>query len=286
MTRVALAAAASCLVLTSFALPALAADLPYRSRPDFAPPLVPRAFTWTGFYVGVNAGANVNGGSAAQLRGNDPVLQTNTLAGLRPASSSIRDSAFAGGQVGYNYQFSPFGSFSGAAVVGGEADIAYTGTSGSATFFSDRESILHSRTDYVGTVRGRLGYAFDTVLLYGTGGFAYGGTSNNTSFLNPAGFQTYNGNSSSTRTGYAVGGGVEFALPSQPMVQLSHGGAITLRVEYLRYELGSSSYVVSNNFGLDPGYTQSVRNNGNLVRAGLNYKFETFAPAVPVVARY
>ena len=139
----------------------------------------------------------------------------------------------------------------------------------------------------MGTVRGRIGYAFDAILLYGTGGFAYGGASNSTSFLNPAGIQTYHGNSSSTRAGYAVGGGVEYAVSSQPLVQLSHGGSVTLRLEYLRYELGRSSFVVSNNLGLDPGYTQSVRNSGNLVRAGLNYKFDGFsAPAAPVVARY
>ena len=283
MTRVCLAAMISCL-----ALPAAGADVPYRSVPNFAPPIVPQAFTWTGFYVGVNAGVNADGGTSAQIRGNDPILQNDTMNGLRPGFGSIRNSAFTGGgQVGYNHQFSPFGSFSGAAVVGAEADIAYTGTSGSTTLFSDRESLFSSKTDYVGTVRGRLGYAFDAVLLYGTGGFAYGGASNTTSFLNPAGVQIYNGNSSSTRTGYAVGGGIEVALPSQPIVQLSYGGAVTLRVEYLRYELGPTSYVISNNLGLDPGYTQTVRNNGNIVRAGLNYKFDGFsAPAAPVVARY
>ena len=61
---------------------------------------------------------------------------------------------------------------------------------------------------------------------------------------------------------------------------------MTVKAEYLRYELGSTAYTVANTSNIDPGYTQRIRNNGNLVRVGLNYKFGLFGAPTPVVARY
>ncbi|GLK86550.1 outer membrane protein [Ancylobacter defluvii] len=116
------------------AAPASAADLSYPAPTAYAAP-VP-VFTWTGFYLGANAGY-----------------------GWGEADFSDDTNGFLGGiQAGYNWQFagSPL-------VVGIETDLQATNIE-SPTF----------SLDYFGTVRARLGWAVDQFLIYGTGGFAYG----------------------------------------------------------------------------------------------------------------
>ena len=96
--------------------------------------------------------------------------------------------------------------------------------------------------DFLGTVRGRLDYAFDRFLVYDTGGFAYGDVNERSRFFLANGTPlTYAGGCSGLQTGYTYGGGVEYALPT-----------------------------VANNTGT---YTESVRTDGDLDRIGLNYKF-------------
>lgn len=114
------------------ATPAAAADLAYRAPAAYAAAPV---FTWTGFYLGANAGY-----------------------GWGEADYSGDIDGFLGGiQAGYNYQLSgPF-------VIGIEADIQY----------SNIESSVFT-LDYFGTVRARAGFAVDQFLLFGTGGLAYG----------------------------------------------------------------------------------------------------------------
>ncbi len=257
-------------------------------RPGFAPDLPPAAFTWTGALVGVHLGVNVDGGSTIGLTGNDAILQSNTSNGLRPGGEQIHTGGFTGGaQAGYNYELrSPFGFGDAGIVVGVETDIAATGTSGSVTATSDRASTFASRTDFLGTLRARVGYASGRVLVYGTGGFAYGGTADNTSFLNGVGRQIYHGSSDTIRTGYAVGGGVEVGLPGTLVPYGRLNGDVVARLEFLHYELGATANTLANNDGLDPGYTQRTRNSGTLVRAGLSYKFGTLSAPAPVVARY
>ena len=129
---------------------ASAADLPSRKGPVVAPAYIPPVFTWTGFYVGANAGyawGNVNAGDA--------------FFSGRTVSIGDIDGFIGGGQIGYNYQIGQF-------VVGLEADLQ--GADLSATSgFGDRV-----RTDYFGTVRARLGFAVDRWMPYITGGWAYG----------------------------------------------------------------------------------------------------------------
>ncbi len=87
-----------------------------------------------------------------------------------------------------------------------------------------------SSLDYFGTVRGRLGYAFDRTLVYGTGGFAYGSGSADRSFGGYAGNDSF-------RTGYAVGGGIEYALPTDSFLNFFRSSAVTLKVEGLYVNL-------------------------------------------------
>jgi outer membrane immunogenic protein len=146
------------------------------------------------------------------------------------------------------------------------------------------------RLDDLGTVRGRLGFVTTpNLLIYATGGFAYGHASSSTSitaveslgnppYPPPVGFS----NVSTTRTGWTAGAGAEWLFYSN----------WTARIEYLYYDLGSlssSGFTLTQNNPPVPGWgiaaVQSLtpRFNGNIVRVGLNYKFGY--DAVPAVYR-
>ena len=246
---------------------ALAADLPSRRAPPvyIAPP-VP-VFTWTGAYIGGNAGYAFDAKSTF-----------NTTAGAGRTFLQSKASGFTGGgQIGYNMQLGNtpflggFGGFGGPAggglVIGVEADAAYTDLKTNSVFGG---APYNARTQFVGTARGRVGYAFGDLLVFGTGGFAYGGVKDSVGVAS----------ADKIATGYAYGGGVEYAIPTASFVNFFHSSAVTLKAEYLHYDLGTES--------LNSGRIGSrVKNDGNIVRGGINYKFDFFgAPAVPVVARY
>jgi outer membrane immunogenic protein len=232
---------------------AQAADLP--ARPVAPTPYVAAvpAFTWTGFYVGVNAGYGFGNSGGF----NDPTYGTVT------GPSGGNGGFVGGGQVGFNYQLTPGSGF----VFGLEADLqAAKLGSNSATYVigSTPYYDVGSSLDWFGTVRGRLGYAFDRLLVYGTAGFAYGGGSTNTSYASiyPHTF------SDSTRTGYAAGGGVEYAFTPN----------ITGKIEGLYVKLdrgngGSTYYETGTNAYYGTGRTQD---DFGAIRAGLNYKFSSF----------
>jgi outer membrane immunogenic protein len=239
----ALTGAAAC----CFAFAAQAADLPRRAPPPPLPPSLP-VFTWTGFYAGVNAGYAFRTGSSGFT---DPTYGAVTGGG--------RGGGFAGGgQIGYNYQLTPGSGF----VVGFEtdlqgtafakADAAYLGTT---PYYSVRPSL-----DYFGTVRGRLGYAIDRVLIYGTGGFAYGGGTRSTY----AGSYPYT-LPATDRTGYAAGGGIEYAFTEK----------LSAKVEALYLHLGRGSSAATYYNASVPAYYGAGKQESGfaLVRAGVNYRF-------------
>ena len=279
---------------------AFAADL----TPHPLPPPPPPPPMWTGFYIGINAGyewaasTGINTASANVF--SVPGL-TGDIGGqvalLGTGVGSLDPNGFiGGGQIGYNYQF--YNNF----LVGLEADIdgiagaskevtfGQTGTVGelipvpSSGFLDWSKSI-----NYLGTVRGRLGWLFTpTLLVYGTGGLAYGGVSSHTGIIETLGYTDTPspfggfGTISNTRVGWTAGGGIEWMfLPNW-----------SAKVEYLYYDLGSVSYNFavpqsSDTVGLETIALSrtSTRFNGNVVRAGINYHFNWGAPA-PVVAKY
>ena len=159
--------------LFGFAGAASAADLPVRAAPPAPMIAAVPVFTWTGFYVGVNAGYGWNA--------NDSI----TVAGV--TFDLDDEGGFVGGaQAGYNYQI---GSF----VVGLEGDIQYADFGGDDRFDFDGDGILDddfNTSDWFGTVRARAGVAFDRALIYATGGFAF----------------------ADNATGWTVGGGLEYAF--------------------------------------------------------------------------
>jgi outer membrane immunogenic protein len=209
---------------------AFAADLPSRHAPAPMLAAVP-VFTWSGFYVGVNAGYGWNNNDHAVV----------TPAGTILAVTGEDDGGFVGGaQVGYNFQF---GSF----VVGVETDLQYADIGGRGVFTVNGVNFTTDESDnYFGTVRARLGFAFDRALVYATGGFAYGDVG------------TFGGGSNG---GWTVGGGVEYAFTNN----------LTMKVEGLYVNLDQSDVrftrnaVVYNSNGGD--------NDFAVARVGLNYKF-------------
>jgi outer membrane immunogenic protein len=223
-------------LLTSTALVALtatafAADLPSRRAPPVYTPPPPLMFSWTGTYVGLTAGYAFDNDHAFNAVGNSGLQTTNINSGIRPGFVRERSSGFTGGgEVGYNYQFMNGGN--GGFVTGIEADAQYVGP-GHTDVLSGTSGALntfHSRTDFIGTVRGRLGYAFDKFLVYGTGGFAYGGVHDAVNF---AGAVPFSGGRSTMRAGVAYGGGLAYALPTTSFINFFHSSAVTLKAEYL-----------------------------------------------------
>ena len=279
--KIALAAA----LAASFAGSALAADLPSKKAPVAAPPVM----SWTGFYVGANAGGAWSGNNSGSLQvyGGAPALSAI------PVGNKVFNNYggfLGGGQVGYNYQLMQ--SF----VIGAEADIqGLAGNSGTANFtgFSSGNGTSYttvgkasSNLQYIGTVRGRVGYlVMPTLLAYGTAGFAYGGVSSTVSLATAGSGGTFGGSGggtsiaySNTQAGWTAGGGVEWMFAPN----------WSAKAEYLYYSLSNgyaSGGVIDTNTGAwGYGIGASRSYNGNIVRAGVNYHFN-FAPA-PVVAKY
>lgn len=226
---------------------AFAADLPSRKYAPVAPAVVVPVFTWTGFYVGVNAGYGWNTNND-----NSSWYAPTTFYGYGGDSGS--DGGFVGGgQIGYNYQIGQF-------VIGAEADLQYADLGGKNNFGYGNQGM-----DWFGTVRARAGFAFDRALIYATGGFAYGGgnSSNNYygGYFGPS--YGYYGGNDDTSTGWTVGGGLEYAFTNN----------ITAKIEglYVSLDRGNNNTA----FAYTPGYYFEGQKNNEfgVVRAGLNYKF-------------
>ncbi|SFK29247.1 outer membrane protein [Methylorubrum salsuginis] len=279
---------------------ASAADLPRRMAPPPVFQPVP-VFTWTGFYAGFNAGY---GFGTNDNRRDPTVIGVNGASGLVAAPGAAvvsfsngrnaNEGFVGGGQIGYNYQFTPGSGF----VVGVEADAQYVDfgrdrnrfavAPGSSPFLAGTQIFNPngvSGLDYFGTVRGRLGYAFDRTLVYGTGGFAYGAGGGRD-------FGLPNGSSNDFRTGWAAGGGIEYALPTDSFLNFFRSSAVTLKVEGLYVNLDRGNRTTGA-FGATPAgglvYTNSpgvilvsggaARDRSTefaVVRAGINYKFGSY----------
>lgn len=260
---------ASLAAFTALTAAASAADLPRRAYTP-PPPPVP-VFSWAGAYFGINAGyittTKDSVTTAGVFPGNDGVRVGN-----RPAALGLpRDGFTGGGQLGYNFQFTPGSGF----VVGAEADLAYTdlNRTRSTTGRLGGISTFRQMGDFLGTVRGRVGYAFDRTLVYATGGFAYGSETYRGVFQTAAGQPNFYGSSSRVETGYAAGAGIEFALPTDSVFNIFHSNAVTLKGEALYYDLGRRTVPL---VAVGPGvgaYAARFRNEGVLGRFGLNYKF-------------
>jgi outer membrane immunogenic protein len=260
---------------------AVAADLPAAYRPPVKAVAVAPLPTWTGFYIGGNLGGGWDKSSSAlSATSTDPTLAPALAAilaaGSYPASLSPQGKGvIGGGQIGYNWQLAS------RAVIGLEADLQGSGLKGSddqvfspATFDVTGTDLTKS-IEWFGTVRGRVGYLVAPQwLLYATGGFAYGQT--RTSFTTtdlttgcvPGGTLCAAGSSSSLRTGWTAGAGVE--------AQFAPNWSI--KAEYLYVDLGTLAMNIPTFTFPAIAFNTSVSFREQIARVGLNYRFDWGGP--------
>jgi outer membrane immunogenic protein len=291
MKKVLLAAAA---VTALVGAPALAADMAVK-----APPVPAPIYGWTGPYVGLDIGFGWSR-TSSDVGATDPataILLSGPPTNFAPsqfASSFSQRGAVGGVQAGYNWQFSANW------VAGLEADIQAANVNGSSSniinlnpgFFGNAFpfSVNAQRTlDWFGTVRGRLGFlARPDLLIYGTGGLAYGRTTTNASVGMPGppggGSDSINygaggvalscnspaicyaGSNSQTSTGWAAGAGIEYKASSN----------VTLKLEYLHIDLGGQTVTLVSPPPSTPGVFMNFgfnREGVDIVRGGLTYSF-------------
>ena len=244
---------------------AFAADMRAPARAPVVAPVA--AYNWTGWYVGAHLG-----GAWSDVTASDTPIPSAAVANQPFLSFDNGDSGIIGGaQLGYNWQLAPNW------VIGVEADFSWTSLKGSTTYapvpvvvgvpLAGSTETMSTNIDWVGTVRGRLGYAWDRTMLYVTGGFAYGSVQYNSVAIFPGG-SVYGFNSDTTRTGYTIGGGLEHGLSM-------FGGNWTVRVEYLYYNLegtSGTSFGVPSTAPVGSAYLWDDIEL-HVVRAGLNYRF-------------
>ena len=253
---IAVIAAVSTVALTQIAS---AADLPRKAPPAPPPPPV---FSWTGFYVGLNAGATWGDADINWSASTTGFSSTGANAINTFGPGNIKKTGFiGGGQVGYNYQIANF-------VWGLEADINYTGLSGTRTVtnipvFGTPNSITQTfESKWLATVRGRLGFSQGSWLIYGTGGLAVAQAKFSDNFTDPAGGVRAS-SSDTTRTGWTAGGGAEWAYSRQWSVKL----------EYLYVDLGHTSDSTTAIIFPTAVIVSDHHVTENIVRVGLNYHF-------------
>lgn len=198
---------------------------------------------WTGAYIGIHGG--IGGGEF------DHSYRIETE--FDPVGADVSDrafGAFGGAQIGYNYQFAPNW------VAGVEADISASGIKAehSEKSTDGYRTSYEVRIDWFGTLRGRIGYALGDVLVYGTGGGAYGRVAYSED--DNAGFSE---KLSDTNWGWTAGAGLEYGMTSN----------ITLKTEYLYVDLGS---LKATDF-LYNGDRIESETAFHTIKAGLNYRF-------------
>lgn len=238
---------------------ALAADLPARMPTKDPPMPVAAAYSWTGCYIGAHAGV---GWSRTDF--SDP-----TGFNIAPLGSTIRVDGgpgfVGGGQVGCDYQFASnwvaglAGDFSWADIDGQTNDPFF---SGKFPLFGTAPLPLHSRTDFFGSVASRVGYAWNTSLLYAKGGLAFAHNKYDVDNFGCGFFIACNSSASETKMGWTLGAGYEWAFTP-------HWSA---RVEYSHYDFGTSSLTFNDpTNGINTNF--NVKTSFDVVTLGINYRF-------------
>jgi outer membrane immunogenic protein len=239
---------------------ALAADMPVKA-PVYSTPV---AYNWTGFYAGGNIGG-AWGTSKYSFLPSGAWLPENIAPLSADGAANLNMSGVSGGvQAGYNWQVNSF-------VFGAEADFQYIGLRKTSTF--TQTGIITnlttpytftqiSRSDWLATVRGRLGFAADRVLFYGTGGLAIADSQSSDNLNFPTSVVGSTGTRSGTQLGWTAGGGAEWAFSDR----------WTIKAEYLYARFGTTTTVMPPiTTTLLQSYTDRL--TVSVGRVGMNYRF-------------
>src|SRR5579872_2855303 len=216
--------------LIAFAAPAIAADMPartYAKAPVYTPPQV--VYNWTGFYIGGHLGG--------AFAGDNSVLGSNAR--------------FLGGvQGGFDYQFAPNW------VLGAEAQYSWLSNNSNAVAFPGG-TLITGNNNQLGSVTGRLGYAWGPALFYGKGGFAW--RDNNNFAVSVAGVPAAFTTNGSNKDGYTVGAGLEYLFAPN----------WSAKAEYQYYNFGNTTFTA----GPAPIVGARFRDDEHTVKVGVNYRF-------------
>jgi outer membrane immunogenic protein len=247
---------------------AAAADMPLKAIPAPAP-----MYNWSGFYAGVNGGFGWGTSMGDLVNNSGGIAIPTALAGNTiPTHLNVKPQGFLGGaQAGYNWQVDHV-------VFGIEGDYQGSDIKQAVTFTNPGSATLlptintgSDKLDWFSTVRGRLGYAWNTAMLYGTGGVAFGRTTdtNTSQTTTPPPFGS--GATTSNRTGWTAGLGFEYGFWNN----------WTFKAEYLHIDLGSTTVTSSFLPGSADFLTYSFSHQYDIYRVGFNYRFNG-----PIVAKY
>lgn len=290
-----LAVALGALSVSSAAAIAADMSLPPRPYAPYAPAYYHSAvvYEWTGFYIGLSAGGGFGLGGIDNhvtsafctfgLLGCHPDQASSTAVAAVPGGFDTNPSGFiGGGQIGYNYQMGWFvwgveADFSGADISGSKSKTATTTSLDSivpAVIINTISATANQKLDWLGTLRGRVGIVpFTPLLIYATGGLAYGQVSANVTLSEACSCgdasSTAAVSMSSTLWGWTAGGGVEWMFAPH----------WSLKGEFLYYNLGhvSANMTLTQLSGGVPlttiGITSTVDAKGDIARGGINYRF-------------
>jgi outer membrane immunogenic protein len=295
MRKLAIAVAGSALI-TGIAA-ANAADMAVKAAPI---PMAPAVFSWTGFYIGANVGGAWTGNNGGSDFGPlfppfivlPPAVAIPTVIPGQLASlvgDGRRSGVIGGGQIGYNWQVNQF-------VLGVEADAVGTGLKGSTASASrtigapifavpvtQTVTVDFGHVEWMASFRGRAGFAVNQALFYVTGGGAvaeFGGS--RTTLVNgpgisiPAGTFVTTTGGSTTRWGWTVGGGIEWAF--------NQNWSVAGEYRYTDFGNRASTFDIPSGLAAGPVFfTGTGRSRLTVEQATLrlNYRF-----GGPIVARY
>jgi outer membrane immunogenic protein len=237
----------------------------YAAGPVLRPSLDASDHNWNGFYIGANAG--IASGQSLKLSGNGPFqffIDNDTV----PRTIAVFPlTVSGGGQIGYNMRIKDSLS-----IVGFEADFNMMSLSESEDYYHVlgvlRITHAEHKLDWLSTLRVRTGFMpQENMLIYGTGGLAFGRASSAVSFTGTGGCPIStcsSASNSSTSLGWVAGAGIEFALKKNWSV----------KGEYLYYDLNDNRTAGQDARFAPLGWLYSDDPlKGRLVRAGINYKF-------------
>jgi len=297
MKKLAIAAVAGSALLTGI-VTANAADMAVKAAPI---PMAPAVFSWTGFYIGANVGGawtpNNGGSDFGPLFPPFIVLAPQAaIPTLIPGQLDVlggggrQSGVIGGGQIGYNWQVNQF-------VLGVEADAQGSGLKGSSASatrsfgppillatVTQTVNVDFGHVEWMASFRGRAGFAVNQALFYVTGGAAvaeFGGST--TTLVNgpgiaipPAGTYVATNGGSSTRWGWTVGGGIEWAF--------NQNWSVAGEYRYTDFGNRGSTFDIPSGLPAAPIFFTGTANSRLTVEQAtfrVNYRF-----GGPVVARY